>query len=275
MKRRIIDCHQHVLFHGYDADKLVNHLDTLGVEKAWLLTWESVDGSLESMYQHLSIEDVWRAYKKYPQRFIPFYAPDPRREDAEKRLKKWAKRGIRGYGEHKVRIKIDNPDSLRIYKLCGELALPVLFHMDVPLPPNSRFWYNVGIDDLEKVLKECPRTTFITHGPGWWRYISGNAEKVKDLYPKGKVRKGGKVIRLLEKHPNLYGDLSAGSGLNALTRDRKFGINFVNKFSKKLLYGTDFHDSKHLEYLLAKNRFKDSVLDFILRKNAESLVRKG
>ncbi len=275
MKRRIIDCHQHVNFQGYDADKLVNHLDSLGVEKAWLLTWESVDGSLDWMYQHLSIEDAWRAYKKYPKRFIPFYAPDPRREDAEERLKKWAKRGIKGYGEHKVRIKIDNPDSLRIYKLCGELGLPVLFHMDVPLPPIPRFWYNVGIDDLEKVLKECPRTTFIAHGPGWWRYISGDAEKVKDTYPKGKTKKGGKVIRLLEKYPNLYGDLSAGSGLNALTRDRKFGINFVNKFYKKLLYGTDFHDSKHLEYLLTKNRFKDTVLDFVLRKNAESLVRKS
>ena len=272
-ERKIIDCHQHVNFHGYDADKLINHMNNLGAEKSWLLTWESIDGSLEPRYQHLSIEDVWMAHEKYPDRFIPFYAPDPRREDVEERLKKWVKKGIKGYGEHKVRIRIDNPDSIRIYNLCSELKLPVLFHMDVSLPTNPRFWYNMDMDGLEKVLKECHKTTFIAHGPGWWRYISGDAEKVKEYYPKDDVKEGGKVIKLLEKYPNLYGDISAYSGLNALTRDEEFGVDFINKFYKKLLYGTDYHDSKHLEYFLKGNKFSDKVLDSILWNNAETLIK--
>jgi len=272
--KRVIDCHQHVNFPGYDVDRLISHLDNLGVGKAWLHTWESIDGSLELRYKHLSIEEVWNAYEKYPDRFIPFYAVDPRREDAEERLRKWVNKGVKGYGEHKVRIRIDNPDSVRMYKLCGELKLPLLFHMDVSLPDNPRFWYNMDIDGLEKVLKECPKTIFVAHGPGWWRYISKDAEKRKELYPKGKVGEGGKVVEMLEKYPNLYADISANSGLNALTRDEKFGIDFVERFHKKLLYGTDCYDSKHLEYLLEENRFSNKVLNAISWQNAESLIKR-
>lgn len=271
--KRIIDCHQHVDSHGYDANKLIEHLDNLRVEKAWLQTWESLDGSLEPHYRHASVEQVWNAYERYPDRFIPFYAVDPRREDAERRLKKWADKGIKGYGEHKVRIKIDNPDSVRIYKLCGELKLPVLFHMDIPFANNPRFWYNMDIDGLEKVLEECPGTTFIAHGPGWWRYISKDAETAEEAYPRGKVVEKGKAVQLLEKYPNLYADISANSGVNALTRDEKFGIRFVRKFCSKLLYGTDCYNSKHLEYLLKRNRFSDKVLNAVLWQNAESLIK--
>jgi len=271
--RRIIDCHQHVNFHGYKASRLVEHLDNLGVEKAWLHTLESVDGSLEPNYKHLSIKEVWDACERYPDRFVPFYAVDPRREDAEVRLKKWVDRGVKGYGEHKVRIRIDNPDSVRIYKLCGELELPVLFHMDVSLSDNPRFWYNMDIDGLEKVLKGCRKTVFIAHGPGWWRYISQDAEKSEEAYPGGKLIGEGKAVELLEKYSNLYADISANSGLNALIRDEEFSIEFVERFHKKLLYGTDCHDSRHLEYLLQEDRFSDEVSDALLWENAESLIK--
>lgn len=271
--RKIIDCHQHVRFHGYDASKLIEHLDNLGVQKAWLLTWESVDGSLEPDYKHLSIEGVWDAYQRYPDRFVPFYAVDPRREDAEARLKRWVDKGVKGYAEHKLRIRIDNPDSIRMYKLCGELGLLVLFHMDVSLPDNPRFWYNVGIEGLERVIKECYKTVFIAHGPGWWRYISADAEKREEAYPEGRVVGKGRIVELLEKYPNLYADISAGSGFNALTRDEEFGFRFVEMFHKKLLYGTDCYDSRHLEYFLKKGRFSDEVLDAVLWKNAELLIK--
>ena len=33
-------------------------------------------------------------------------------------------------------------------------------------------------------------------------------------------------MELLRKYPNLYGDLSAGSGYNAITRDPAFGDAF-------------------------------------------------
>ncbi|PIP15908.1 MAG: amidohydrolase, partial [bacterium (Candidatus Ratteibacteria) CG23_combo_of_CG06-09_8_20_14_all_48_7] len=47
---------------------------------------------------------------------------------------------------------------------------------------------------------------------------SGDGQYDKTAYPAGKVVPGGKVVAMLRHYPNLYGDLSAGSGLNALKR---------------------------------------------------------
>jgi predicted TIM-barrel fold metal-dependent hydrolase len=47
------------------------------------------------------------------------------------------------------------------------------------------------------------------------------------------------VSRLMREYPNLWADLSAGSGYNALTRDPSFGIEFLDEFQDKLMFGTD------------------------------------
>jgi predicted TIM-barrel fold metal-dependent hydrolase len=40
----------------------------------------------------------------------------------------------------------------------------------------------------------------------------------------------------------MFGDLSAGSGLNALTRDEDFTRGFLQRHQAKLLYGSDCSD---------------------------------
>ena len=40
-------------------------------------------------------------------------------------------------------------------------------------------------------------------------------------------------------YPNLHGDLSAGSGFNAITRDAEFGFRFMEEFQDRLYFGTD------------------------------------
>ena len=40
----------------------------------------------------------------------------------------------------------------------------------------------------------------------------------------------------------MYGDLSAGSGLNALTRDEDFTRDFLTRHQDKLVYGSDCSD---------------------------------
>jgi len=44
---------------------------------------------------------------------------------------------------------------------------------------------------------------------------------------------------LMRQYPNLHGDLSARSGLNALTRDPDFGYGFMEEFQDRLYFGTD------------------------------------
>ncbi len=49
----------------------------------------------------------------------------------------------------------------------------------------------------------------------------------------------GRVVELMRQCPNLHGDLSAGSGFNALTRDPEFGYRFIEEFQDRLYFGTD------------------------------------
>ncbi len=94
----------------------------------------------------------------------------------------------------------------------------------------------------------------------------------KEPYPKGPVAPGGQVIRLMRNHPNLYGDLSAGSGLNALSRDRAFGQEFVLEFQDRLLYARDDYDDNAHQKFLAELALPAGVLDKILSGNALRLV---
>jgi predicted TIM-barrel fold metal-dependent hydrolase len=45
---------------------------------------------------------------------------------------------------------------------------------------------------------------------------------------------------LMEKHANLFADLSAGSGANAISRDLEFGREFLLRRADRVLFGTDF-----------------------------------
>jgi predicted TIM-barrel fold metal-dependent hydrolase len=44
----------------------------------------------------------------------------------------------------------------------------------------------------------------------------------------------------MEKYPNLYGDLSAGSGAGAISRDPEFGRQFLVRRADRLMFGTDY-----------------------------------
>ena len=101
--------------------------------------------------------------------------------------------------------------------------------------------YNLGFERFHKMLEMYPTVNFIGHAQTWW----GNIDKNHDqsvMYPKGPVVPGGITDRLLSNYPNIYGDLSAGSGLNALLRDEDHARDFLKRHQDKLLYGSDCDD---------------------------------
>jgi uncharacterized protein len=53
------------------------------------------------------------------------------------------------------------------------------------------------------------------------------------------VAPGGALDRLLDKYPNLYGDLSVPGGEKAIVRDTEFGREFLIRHANQLLFGTD------------------------------------
>jgi hypothetical protein len=233
------------------------------------LAWEDVDRERRGQYE-LPNEDTLKAAEEFPGKFIPFCSVDPRRGDVERRIRAYAERGCRGFGEHKVRLCIDNPDSKKIYRMCAELGWVCLFHVDVPLPKSDQ-WYNVDVSRLPALLEEFASVNFIGHGPGFWREISGDADRSPEPYPKGPVTPGGRLIRLLDEYENIHCDISAGSGHNALSRQPGFGRQFVIDYRTRLLYGTDMYDSRHLE-LLRSFDLPEDVFDDITRRNAERLL---
>ena len=104
---------------------------------------------------------------------------------------------------------------------------------------RRRTWHGYLPDfaGLEKRLQEFPDVTFIGHGPLFWKAASLPA--VPGLEVAGPEKDGGILAVMMERHGNLYADLSAESGYNALIRNKKFAEKFLSEFSDRLLYGTD------------------------------------
>jgi predicted TIM-barrel fold metal-dependent hydrolase len=65
--------------------------------------------------------------------------------------------------------------------------------------------------------------------------------------------------------------MSAGSGCNALSRDPEFAKQFLLEFKDRVLYGRDYFDNVHQEFLSTLDLPKD-VLEMIYSGNAKRLV---
>ncbi|MGH2356212.1 MAG: amidohydrolase family protein [Chloroflexota bacterium] len=230
----MIDFHQHIGHFGRTVEHLLAHQEAHGVRQSVVLP---LDRSLAAEDGHFPNEAALEAAQQYPDRLIPFCHVDPRHPGALDLVRRYQAAGARGYGEHKLRIPCDLPESLAIYRLCGELGLPVLLHFEYRN-------YNYNFEAFEQVLRAHPATVFIGHAQAWWANVSAAVPRDPDApgytaYPQGPVVPGGRTDRWLAAYPNLYGDLSAGSGLGALTRDPAFARDFVNRHRKKLLWATD------------------------------------
>ncbi|HEV3344713.1 MAG TPA: amidohydrolase family protein [Pirellulales bacterium] len=244
---RFVDVHTHLgqTWNTDDpltAEVLLRWMDSHDVATAVVLPLISPEASSYP----LTTDFVLSETKPHRDRLIPFCSIDPRtsfvggRKGLVDMLKRYVDAGAKGFGEHKPGVKIDSPQNLALFAACEELQLPILFHLD-----NQRNTDSPGLPGLARVLEAHPSVHFIAHGPGWWASISAAATQ-EDLggYPRGEVVPGGTVDAFLEKYPNLYGDLSAPSGANALDRDKKFGREFLIRRADKLLFGSDFLEPK-------------------------------
>jgi len=288
----IVDIHTHVSYHGYSIDDAVRNMDEQGIAKAWLLTWEAPydeygagDHRYMSPYQvGIPFDDVVKATERYPDRFVAGWAIDPRRPQAIDRLRSAVEmHKVRVYGELKLRLMYDDLDLIGMYRVCGELGLPVLFHLEIEKPnPGGRatgtaalggrpYWYGGEFDVVERFLSRCPETSFIGHAPGFWREMSGDATTAGDMYPRGPVQPGGRLTALLDRYPNLYCDLSAESGLNALGRDPSNAREFLLRYQDRALFGRDYWDAR-LSRFLATLDLPVEVLGKIVSGNARRLV---
>ncbi len=278
---RYIDMHTHIGTYTngnkeLTPQQLVEWMDEHDVEKAVVLPLVSP----ESTTYLQTPDEALKAAKNFPDRLIPFCCIDPRAiirggvKGLTEILQKYRDQGAKGFGEHKVGLEFDDPLMMRVYEACQSVKLPLLFHID-----NVRGMDEPGLPRLENAVRSFPELNFIGHGPGWWASISGDVKTKRDLggYPKGDVTPGGAIDRLMSRYDNIYGDMSAGSGANAISRDLKFGREFLIRRADRVMFGTDYlqpgQPAPQFELMEEKIELPADVRKKIERGNAERVLK--
>lgn len=239
----IIDIHQHIHYLSRTDEQMLAHQEAMGITTTILLpsgrpvnsasTHEGVSNGLQALAGGNAECYLFAKEHKKHFRFGACAVPDA--TDAVYELEKYLKLGAVVIGELKFGVECDAPQMHQIYQLAKQYDVPVLMHWQHGM-------YNYGFDRFYKILEQYPTVNFIGHAQTWWANIDKNNADQTILYPTGAVTSGGLTDRYLSDYPNMYGDLSAGSGLNALTRDAAHAKAFLEKHQEKLLYGSDCAD---------------------------------
>ena len=298
----IIDMHGHVgdlrspgsMDHEpLTIDNLIEFMDEQGIDKAALLPWPACPEAVTFPGAFSPLPDVVtqvRAAAERPDRLILFGNADPRwggnsaTTDFSWMFERFIEMGCVGMGEVSANIYFDDPRTINFFRQCGEWDLPVTIESTGPGEGHYGFIDVAGTHHLARLLHVVPETTVIGHGPGFWADIgSGVTCADKSGYPRGPILEEGAVPKVMRSHPNLYADISAGSGYNALTRDREFGIRFINEFQDRLMFGTDicFADPAarpqqlpFLRGLLADGSITQEVFDKLTFHNAARVMKR-
>jgi predicted TIM-barrel fold metal-dependent hydrolase len=220
----VFDLHHHM---RQSAAANVTHLDGAGITKANLLTRGPAQ------------EQVKALEALAPGRFTWFATFDITKPESDAQLTQAVKDGAQGFGELKFHVAADGPELRRVYALAAELNVPVLVHFqEVDHFEGEGAWSTGFAKSFESILKAYPKTTFIGHADAFWANVSADYHN-EAAYPAGPITRGGITDRLLGDYPNLFGDCSANSGNNALSRDPQFTPDFLKRHQDKLLMGSD------------------------------------
>lgn len=256
-------------------DALIGRLDDEGIDKAVVLPLGASPESVQIASLFSPEPDVVSQITsalRHRDRVIPFANLDPRMgcrgnleseqiadrpmTDFSPVLERFRDMGCVGIGEITANMALDDSRVINLFRQCGEFGMPVLFHCTGPGPGVYGLFDEAGAPRLEHLLREVPDTAIIGHAPGFWAELDGGVTaESKFTYPTGPVHGGGRLPHLLRTYPNLYADISAGSGYNAISRDKLFGARFLQDFQDRILFGTDvcFADAEgrmpHLGYL--------------------------
>jgi len=238
--------------------------------------------SPEFMSTLVTPEEALQVCARDPERLIPFCNLDPRfignspKANLMPLLSAYKELGCKGLGEYTVNIPLDDPLNMNLFRQVEEIGFPLTFHLAPQVGGYYGCYEDQGLPRLERVLKEFPKLIFLGHSQVFWAEIGPlyHPDERKG-YPKGPVTREGRLVELMRKYPNLHGDLSAGSGFNAISRDPEFGYKFLEEFQDRLYYGTDHAKLPFVEYfrnLKDKHLISDAAYEKIIRKNAEKLL---
>jgi predicted TIM-barrel fold metal-dependent hydrolase len=227
----ILDLHQHSPYSGRTDAEMIAHQEKMGIAKTVLLPAGARYGLAAGAGRNAV---CYSLAKRYPGKFVFFANEGPAPDQTRAELEKYLKLGAIGIGEQKFPVDADSPHVHLIAQIARDYKVPVLLHFE----HNT---YNIGFQRFYRILEKYPSVNFIGHAQTWWGNIDKDLQQ-EVLYPRTKVTPGGITDRYLADYPNMYGDMSAGSGLNALLRDEEHARGFLARHQNKLIYGSDCSD---------------------------------
>ncbi len=263
-------------------EHLIQRYDQIGIERSVILPLLSP----ENTHIMQSNEEVLRMVKNFPGRFIPFCNLDPRaafnhwQAPLEYVLKYYQEKGCKGIGEVVANLDILDPRMQNLFKAAEACDFALTFHLAPKFGGLYGMIEDAGLKQLEVSLQRYPKLKFFGHSQTFWAEIAAQPTYEQRCgYPTGPIQEEGAIPLLMRKYPNLYGDLSAGSGCNALARDEQYAIKFLNEFQDRLMFGTDIcapDTPTPLVDLLLKFRqtqkISEPVFQKIARENAIRLL---
>ena len=283
-----IDVHCHLTtdsMYGFTAEKRLEFNKLFGVDKCIIMSGNKVPDSnflppelARAMNSVVTSELAAEISTCHPDNFYWFCnLVSDGTSNTYHQLKTYKEMGAIGVGEFGQADYVDSTKLDYLYSCCEELEMPLLFHMTY----NGNGYGIIdepGLPHLENALKKHPNMIFIGHSQPFWREISTDALSPDADYPSGKV-KPGRLLELFETYPNLYADLSADSGGNAILRDADYGIQFLNQYQDRLFYGSDIGSSDfvyplsfYLDSLLHQKKISGEAYYKICRGNAEKIL---
>ena len=238
-----------------------------------------------------TVDEVLDIARESGGHFIPFMNVDPRmlysnpNADLAFVVEYYKAMGCKGIGEMTANLSFLDPRVLNLFAAAEKNELPVTIHIATREGNIYGLIDDLGLPRLEAVLQKFPNLKILGHSQTFWAHQSSDVNLNNwGGYPTGPVARPGRITELMRQYPNLLGDLSAGSGMNAITRDPSFGYEFLDEFQDRLFYGTDLCQPKNrtssiffglrdfLNNALAEKHISKEVYEKVTHLNAEKLL---
>ncbi len=215
-----IDVHEHIK-DMKQVERLLPIMNKLRITKMILLGTPTMTfGENTSVFNGTDahMEELFKIKKKYPSRFLIFYAPNPNDPLAPQKVRTNAPRGIDGLKFYHGVIgglgSIDGSRMYEIYKEADRYDLPVVIHVEA-LNATQFSEFSHALEDFPNVKFVCP-------------HFCGVQNKYDAL------------ASLFDKHRNLYTDMSPWHRVGKpAVNNIQAARNFVIKYQDRIMFSTD------------------------------------
>jgi len=228
-----IDMHEHYR-DGGDIEEFLKAAGCLGISKiVFLPTGLSPDNQGYEANQERLIKEI---KQQYPEKVIAFCTIDESDPEAAEIVEQCLKDGAEGLkliGGHPEFYDepLNSENMYRVYQKAAEYGVPVLLHGSIITIPELK-------DQLDQVYSDFPEVTFIHAHYGSTIMNGINLDQIAEL---------------LDKHPNLYIDLSMGGGIARYHYYFRLDLakvkDFVITYQDRILFGSDI--------ILNRSSYKD------------------